>query len=97
MWNKILFTDESRFSLQDFYLEQCGTRNQPSNISELNLQLIRDILMWMGITINSHTDHHIFERDILNRYYRNEILELYVLQFSDAVDPGFTLVANNAC
>ncbi|GFU59526.1 transposable element Tc1 transposase [Trichonephila clavipes] len=46
-WGRVLFTDESRFSLSsDSHLERAGSRNHPSNIIERDRHGGRGVLVW---------------------------------------------------
>ncbi|GFV96417.1 transposable element Tc1 transposase [Trichonephila clavipes] len=64
-WGRVLFTDESRFSLSSdsqrilIWREQ-GSRNHPSNIIERDRYGGRGVLAWGGIMLGSRTDLHIF-------------------------------------
>ncbi|GFS47128.1 transposable element Tc1 transposase [Trichonephila clavipes] len=76
-WGRVLFTDESRFSLSsDSYRiliwRERGSRNQPSNIIERDRYGGRGVLVWGGIMFGSRTDLHIFDAGSVNgtRYCR---------------------------
>ncbi|GFW94943.1 transposable element Tcb2 transposase [Trichonephila clavipes] len=65
-WGRVLFTDESRFSLSsDFHriliCRERGSRNHPSNIIERDRYGGRGVLVWGGIMLGSRTDLHIFD------------------------------------
>ncbi|GFV60987.1 transposable element Tcb2 transposase [Trichonephila clavipes] len=65
-WGRVLFTDESRFSLSSdshrilIWREQ-GSHNHPSNIIERDRYGGRGVLVWGGIMLGSRTDLHIFD------------------------------------
>ncbi|GFX58962.1 transposable element Tcb2 transposase [Trichonephila clavipes] len=87
-WGRVLFTDESIFSLSsDSHLiliwRERGSRNHPSNIIERDRYGGRGVLVWGGIMLDSRTDLHIFDAGSVNgTRYCNEILLPYVrLQF----------------
>ncbi|GFW47583.1 transposable element Tc3 transposase [Trichonephila clavipes] len=83
-WGRVLFTDESRFSLSsDSYRiliwRERGSRNHPSNIIERDRYGGRGVLVWGGIMLASRTDLHIFDAGSVNgTRYCNEILLPYV-------------------
>ncbi|GFW28305.1 transposable element Tc1 transposase [Trichonephila clavipes] len=83
-WGRVLFTDESRFSLSSdshriLIWRERGSRNHPSNIIERDRYGGRGVLVWGGIMLGSRTDLHIFDAGSVNRTrYCNEILLPYV-------------------
>ncbi|GFT34457.1 uncharacterized protein TNCV_4124491 [Trichonephila clavipes] len=65
-WGRVLFTDESRFSLSSdshriLIWRERGSRNHPSNIIERDRYGGRGVLVWGGIMLGSRTDLHIFD------------------------------------
>ncbi|GFX06413.1 transposable element Tcb2 transposase [Trichonephila clavipes] len=65
-WGRVLFTDESRFSLNSdshriLIWRERGSRNHPSNIIERDRYGGRGVLVWGGIMLGSRTDLHIFD------------------------------------
>ncbi|GFV51984.1 transposable element Tc3 transposase [Trichonephila clavipes] len=71
-WGRVLFTDESRFSLSSvshriFIWRERGSRNHPSNIIERDRYGGRGGLVWRGIMLGSRTDLHIFRRRFSQR------------------------------
>ncbi|GFW08563.1 transposable element Tcb2 transposase [Trichonephila clavipes] len=93
-WGRVLFTDESRFSLSSdshriLIWRERGSRNHPSNITE------RDV--WGGIMLGSRTDLHIFDAGSVNgTRYCNEILLPYVRLFRGAMGLQFLFMDDNA-
>ncbi|GFV85675.1 transposable element Tcb2 transposase [Trichonephila clavipes] len=87
-WGRVLFTDESRFSLSSDYhriliWRERGSRNHPSIIIGRDMYGGRGVLVWEGIMIGSRTDLHIFDAGSVNgTRYCNEILLPYVRLFS---------------
>ncbi|GFW46362.1 putative DD41D transposase [Trichonephila clavipes] len=79
-WGRVLFTDESRFSLSSdshriLIWRERGSRNHPSNIIERNRYGGRGVLVWGSIMLGSRTDLHIFDAGSVNgTHYCNEIL-----------------------
>ncbi|GFV13040.1 transposable element Tcb1 transposase [Trichonephila clavipes] len=101
-WGRVLFTDESRFSLSSdshriLIWRERGSRNHPSNITERDRYGGRGVLVWGGIMLGSRTDLHIFDAGSVNgtRYY-NEILLPYVRLFRGAMGLQFRFMDDNA-
>ncbi|GFU80248.1 transposable element Tcb1 transposase [Trichonephila clavipes] len=86
-WGRVLFTDESRFSLSSdshriLIWRERGSRNHSSNIIERDRYGGRGVLGWGGIMLGSRTDLHIFDAGSVNgTRYCNEILLSYVRLF----------------
>ncbi|GFW81313.1 transposable element Tcb2 transposase [Trichonephila clavipes] len=91
-WGRVLFTDESRFSLSSdshriLIWRERGSRNHPSNSG----------LVWGGIRLGSRTDLHIFDAGSVNGIrYCNEILLSYVRLFRGAMGLQFLFMDDNA-
>ncbi|GFT42259.1 transposable element Tcb1 transposase [Trichonephila clavipes] len=64
-WGRVLFTDESRFSLSSDFIAyssgESGEAAPSSNISERDRYGGRGVLVWGGIMLGSRTDLHIFD------------------------------------
>ncbi|GFT94864.1 transposable element Tcb2 transposase [Trichonephila clavipes] len=90
-WGRVLFTDESTFSLSSdshriLIWRERGSRNHPSNIIERDRYGGRGVLVWGGIMLGSRTDLHIFDAGSVNgTRYCNEILLPYVRLFRGAM------------
>ncbi|GFU70843.1 transposable element Tc3 transposase [Trichonephila clavipes] len=101
-WGRVLFTDESRFSLSsDFHRiliwRERGSRNHPLNIIERDRYGGRSVLVWGGIMLGSRTDLHIFDAGSVNgTRYCNEILRPYVRLFRGAMGLQFLFMDDNA-
>ncbi|GFV41774.1 transposable element Tcb2 transposase [Trichonephila clavipes] len=101
-WGRVLFTDESRFSLSSdshriLIWRERGSRNHPSNINERDRYGGRDVLFWGGIMLGSRTDLHIFDAGSVNgTRYCNEILLPYVRLFRGAMCLQFLFMDGNA-
>ncbi|GFT81586.1 transposable element Tc3 transposase [Trichonephila clavipes] len=101
-WGRVLFTDESRFSLSSdshriLIWKERGSRNHPSNIIERDRYGGRDVLVWGGILLGSRTDLHIFDAGSVNgTRYCNEILLSYVRLFRGAMGLQFLFMDDNA-
>ncbi|GFU64174.1 transposable element Tc1 transposase [Trichonephila clavipes] len=100
-WERVLFTDESRFSLNSDYhrilnRRERGSRNHPSNIIERDRYGGRGVLVWGGIMLGSRTDLHIFDAGSVNgTRYCNEILLPYVCLFRGAMGLQFLFMDDN--
>ncbi|GFT56719.1 transposable element Tcb2 transposase [Trichonephila clavipes] len=101
-WGRVLFTDESRFSLRSdshriLIWRERGSRNHPSNIIERDRYGGRGVLVWSGIMLGSRTDLHIFDADSVNgTRYCNEILLPYVRLFRGTMGLQFLFMDDNA-
>ncbi|GFW25137.1 transposable element Tcb2 transposase [Trichonephila clavipes] len=102
MGTRVLFTDESRFSLSSdshriLLWKERGSHNHPSNIIERDRYGGRGFLVWGGIMLGSRTDLHIFDAGSVNgTRYCNEILLPYVRLFRGAMGLQFLFMDNNA-
>ncbi|GFW54796.1 transposable element Tcb2 transposase [Trichonephila clavipes] len=102
MGGRVLFTDESRFSLSSdshriLIWRERGIHNHPSNIIERDRYGGRGVLVWEGIMLSSRTDLHIFDAGSVNgTRYCNEILLPYVRLFRGAMGLQFLFMDDNA-
>ncbi|GFX20629.1 transposable element Tcb2 transposase [Trichonephila clavipes] len=101
-WGRVLFTDESIFSLSGdshriLIWRERGSRNHLSNIIERDRYGGRGVLVWGGIMLGSRTDLHIFDAGSVNgiRYF-NEVLLPYVRLFRGAMGLQFLFMDDNA-
>ncbi|GFX68013.1 transposable element Tcb2 transposase [Trichonephila clavipes] len=101
-WGRILFTDESRFSLSRnshriLIWRERGSCNHLLNIIERDRYGGRGVLVWGGIMLGSRTDLHIFDAGSVNgTRYCNEILLPYVRLFRGALGLQFLFMDDNA-
>ncbi|GFX50798.1 transposable element Tcb2 transposase [Trichonephila clavipes] len=101
-WGRVLFTDESRFSLSSdshriLIWRERGSRNHPSNIIERDRYGGRSVLVWGGIMLGSRTDLHIFDAGSVNgTRYCNKILLPYVRLFRGTMGLQFLFMDDNA-
>ncbi|GFW52935.1 transposable element Tcb2 transposase [Trichonephila clavipes] len=101
-WGRVLFTDESRFSLSSdshriLIWRERGSRNHPSNIIERDSYGGRGVLVWGGIMLGSRTDLHIFDAGSVNgTRYCNEIPLPYVRLFRGSMGLQFLFMDDNA-
>ncbi|GBL89041.1 hypothetical protein AVEN_255186-1 [Araneus ventricosus] len=96
-WATVLFTDESRFTLNSdsrrtFIWREPGTRYLPSNVREIGHYGGGGLMVWAGM-LDGRTPLHVFERGtVTGARYRDEILEPHVRLFRGAVGPEFILM-----
>ncbi|GFW89733.1 transposable element Tcb1 transposase [Trichonephila clavipes] len=101
-WGRVLFTDESRFSLSSdsnriLIWRERRSRNHPSNIIDRDRYGGRGVLLWGGIMLGSRTDLHIFDAgSVTGTRYCNEILLPYVRFFRGAKGLQFLFMDDNA-
>ncbi|GFT60100.1 transposable element Tcb1 transposase [Trichonephila clavipes] len=101
-WGRVLFTDESRFSLSSdshriLIWRERRSRNHPSNIIERDRYGGRGVLVWGGIMLGIRTDLHIFDACSGNgTRYCNEIVLPYVRLFRGAMGLQFLFMDDNA-
>ncbi|GFT54562.1 transposable element Tcb2 transposase [Trichonephila clavipes] len=101
-WGRVLFTDESRFSLSSdshriLIWRERGSRNHPSNNIERDKYGGHGVLVWGSIMLGSRTDLHIFDAGSVNgTRYCNEILLPYVRLFRGAMGLQFLFMDDNA-
>ncbi|GFT90938.1 transposable element Tcb2 transposase [Trichonephila clavipes] len=101
-WGRVLFTDESRFSLSSdshriLIWRERGSRNHSSNVIERDRYGGRGVLVWGDIMLGSRTDLHNFDAGSVNgTRYCNEILLPYVRLFRGAMGLQFLFLDDNA-
>ncbi|GFV47299.1 transposable element Tcb2 transposase [Trichonephila clavipes] len=101
-WASVLFTDESRFTMESdsgrllIWREQ-RTRYHQSNTVERHSYRGGGILVWAGISLGGHTDLHVFHgTTVTGLRYRDEILDPYVRPYAAAIGNDFILMDDNA-
>ena len=101
-WGRVLFSDESRFSLSSdsgrtLIWREVGTRNEPRNIVEHDRFGGPGVLVWGGIMLHRHTDLQIFEHVTLNgQRYCDSVLLPHVRRFRGEIGPDFIFMDDNA-
>ncbi|GBM38350.1 hypothetical protein AVEN_170939-1 [Araneus ventricosus] len=101
-WATVLFTDESRFSLntdsrRTFIWREPGTCYLSSNVREIDHYGGGSLMVWAGIMLDGRTPLHVFERGTVTGVrYRDEILEPYVRLLRGVVGPELILMDENA-
>ncbi|GFX80956.1 transposable element Tcb2 transposase [Trichonephila clavipes] len=90
-WSQVLFTDESRFSLEcdtrrvNVWRDR-GTRNNPAFVRERSQYRRAGWMVWGGISIGGRTDLHIIRNGTLTgRRYADEILRPHVIPYAGAI------------
>ena len=101
-WASVLFTDESRFTLQSdsgrvLVCRVKGTRyNQPSIVEGLSFGG-GGIMVWAIISLGGQSDLHVFHGgNFTGMRYRGEILDAYVRPYAAAICNDFILMDDNA-
>ncbi|UYV64060.1 hypothetical protein LAZ67_2006425 [Cordylochernes scorpioides] len=101
-WKRVMFTDESRFSLNSdsrrvFVWREVGTRNNPRNMVEKDPYRSQGFMVWAGIFLGGRTALHIFRQGTLTgQRYRDEILAAYVMPQALEMGENFLLMDDNA-
>ncbi|GFU02856.1 transposable element Tcb2 transposase [Trichonephila clavipes] len=97
-WASVLFTDESRFTLEKgsgclLILRERSTRYRQSNTVERLSYRGGVIMVWTEISLGGYTDLHVFQGGTLTGVrYRNEILDPYVHPYVKAIGNDFILM-----
>ncbi|GFW70613.1 DDB1- and CUL4-associated factor 13 [Trichonephila clavipes] len=101
-WASVLFTDESKFTMESdsgrllIWREQ-RTRYHQSNTVERHSYRGGGILVWTGISLGGHTDLRVFHGGtVTGLRYRDEILDPYVRPYAAAIGNDFILMDDNA-
>ncbi|GFU07471.1 transposable element Tcb2 transposase [Trichonephila clavipes] len=101
-WSQVLFTDESRFSLECdtrrvLVWRDRGTRNNPAFVPERSQYRRAGWMVWGGISIGGRTDLHIIRNGTLTgRRYADEILRPHVIPYVGAIGDSFVFQDDNA-
>ncbi|GFY30953.1 transposable element Tc1 transposase [Trichonephila clavipes] len=100
-WSCVMFSDESRFSLQSnsrrtLIWRAPSTRYHQENTIERHRYGAAGWLVWGGIIFGSRTDLHVQSVPMTGHIYRNVILEQHVRLFRGAIGAEFLFMADNA-
>ncbi|KFM60066.1 Transposable element Tcb1 transposase, partial [Stegodyphus mimosarum] len=100
-WACVMFSDESRFSLQSdshrtFIWRAPSTRYHQENTIERHRCGGAGVLVWGGIILGSRTDLHVQIGTTTSQIYRDVILEQHVRLFRGAMGPQFVFMDDNA-
>ncbi|GFX48171.1 transposable element Tcb1 transposase [Trichonephila clavipes] len=96
-WSFVMFSDESRFSLQSdshrtLIWRVPGTRYHQENTTDVSAGW----LVWGGIILSSRTDLHVQSVTLTGHIYRDVILEQRVRLFRGAMGAEFLFMDDNA-
>ncbi|GBN21523.1 hypothetical protein AVEN_74959-1 [Araneus ventricosus] len=100
-WSCVMFSDESRFSLQSdsrrtFIWRAPGTRYHQENTIERQRYGGAGWLVCGGIILGSRTDLHVQSVTMTGHIYRDVILEQHVRLFRGAMGAEFLFMDDNA-
>ncbi|GFW59659.1 transposable element Tcb1 transposase [Trichonephila clavipes] len=100
-WSCVMFSDESRFSLQPHSRRTLiwrapGTRYHQENTIERHRYGGAEWLVWGGIILGSRTDLHVQSVTMTGHIYRDVILKQHVRLFRSAMGAEFLFMDDNA-
>ncbi|GBM43277.1 Transposable element Tcb1 transposase [Araneus ventricosus] len=100
-WSCVMFSEESRFSLQSdsrrtFIWRAPGTRYHQENTIERHRYGGAGWLVWGGIILGSRTDLHVQSVTMTGHIYRDVILEQHVRLFRGTIGAEFLFMDDNA-
>ncbi|GFT99657.1 transposable element Tcb1 transposase [Trichonephila clavipes] len=100
-WSYVMFSDESRFSLQSdsrrtLIWRVPGTRYHQENTIERHRYGGAGWLVWGGIILGFRTDLHVQSVTMTGHIYRDVILEQHVRLFRGAMGAEFLFTDDNA-
>ncbi|GFY25191.1 transposable element Tcb2 transposase [Trichonephila clavipes] len=100
-WSCVIFSDESRFSLQSdssrtLKWRAPGTRYHQENTIKRHRYGRAGWLVWGGIIPGSRTDLHVQSVTMTGQIYRDVILEQHVRLFRGAMGAEFLFMDDNA-
>ncbi|GFW00804.1 transposable element Tcb2 transposase [Trichonephila clavipes] len=100
-WSCVMFSDESRFSLQSdsrrtLIWRASGTRYHQENTIERHRYGGSVWLVWGGIILGSRTDLHVQSVTMTGHIYRDVILEQHVRLFWGTMGAEFRFMDDNA-
>ncbi|GFU76084.1 transposable element Tc1 transposase [Trichonephila clavipes] len=100
-WSCVMFSDESRFSLQSdsrrtLIWRTPGTRYHQENTIERYRYGGAGWLVWRGIILGSRSDLHAQSVTMIGHIYRNVMLEQHVRLFQGTMGAEFLFMDDNA-
>ncbi|GFX81758.1 transposable element Tcb1 transposase [Trichonephila clavipes] len=100
-WSSVMFSDESRFSLQSnsrrtLIWRAPGTHYHQENTMERHRYGGAEWIVWGGIILGSRTDLHAQSVTMTGHIYRDVILEEHVRLFQGAMGAAFLFMDGNA-
>ena len=101
-WSSVLFTDESRFSLDGNdrrarVWRQRGHRYHEYAIVEHDRWGGRSLMIWGGISMGGRTDLYVLTGQTMNaQRYLDNVIRPIVVPYAGAIGPQFVLMDDNA-
>lgn len=100
-WRRVLFSDESRFTIDgpDRRIKiwrRTGERYFNSNFQEVDTFHQKSLMIWAGIGYNMKSVFHTIEGNLTALKYRDEILDIHVRPFNEARNGDFVFMDDNA-
>ncbi|GFY01058.1 transmembrane protein 151B [Trichonephila clavipes] len=100
-WSCVMFSDESRFSLQSdsrrtLIWRAPGTRYHQKNTIERHHYGVSEWLVWGRIILGSRTDLHVQSATMTGHIYRDVFLEQHVRLFRGVMGAEFLFMDDNA-
>ena len=100
-WSNVLFTDESRFTVDHSDGVQrvwrgVRQRNNPQFTAEMNRWGGGSVMVWAGISAQGRTDLHIVQGNMNALNYRDNVLQAIVLPWRRRIGGSFILMDDNA-
>ena len=100
-WSNVLFTDESRFTVDHSdgglrVWRVVGQRYNPQFTVAVNRWGGGSVMVWAGISVTERTDLHIVQGNMNSHYYRENVLQAIVLPLRNRVGDRFVLMDDNA-
>ncbi|GFV43631.1 transposable element Tcb2 transposase [Trichonephila clavipes] len=93
-WSKLMFSDDSRFSVTSVILA-INYRGESTKFVCERVRYSTGVMMRAGIMHNGRTTHHIFEEALLRNGIAEIILD-HVRIFRAAIGPNFLFMDDNA-
>ena len=100
-WSRVMFSDESRFTLD--FLDRRGRVWRRRNERHANINLRPhdrfgggSVMVWGGITMTDRTPLHVVQGRVTGQYYRDNILTPFVVPFARRVGRRFIFQDDNA-
>ena len=100
-WNNVMFSDESRFTVDFLDRHRRMWRRRNERFHDVNV--IRhdqfgggSVMVWGGITAAGRTDLHVVAGRVTGQYYRDNILAAHVVPFARRHGRRFNFQDDNA-
>ena len=100
-WSNILFTDESRFTVDHSdggsrVWRGVGQRYDPQFTVAVNRWGGGSVMVWAGVSVTERTELHFVQGNMNAHYYRDNVLETIILPYRNRVGDRFLLMDDNA-